>query len=274
MARSFEAAINEQRPPTCSVCGSSTVQRDPYYYDWHGSRYWIMRCRTCTHQFVHPPIAAAHQEAIYADHYFSRDGDWVCGLWDADYRGAEPQLRYEAREILGMLPLSSGRLLDIGCAGGVFLDEARQRGFEVTGIELNASMALHARSKYGLEVMNARLEEVDFHTWNANFDVIVLLDSLEHIPAPNAAIQKTAQWVKLAGYLFIRGPLANSRIARLKEAVRRGLGLVKRLPGYPLDASSFNKQSLSVLVSQNGFVVDRWINETASFANLLCHRVP
>ncbi len=173
-----------------------------------------------------------------------------------------------------MLPLSSGRLLDIGCAGGVFLDEARQRGFEVTGIELNASMALHARSKYGLEVMNARLEEVDFHTWNANFDVIVLLDSLEHIPAPNAAIQKTAQWVKLAGYLFIRGPLANSRIARLKEAVRRGLGLVKRLPGYPLDASSFNKQSLSVLVSQNGFVVDRWINETASFANLLCHRVP
>ncbi len=171
MARSFEAAINEQRPPTCSVCGSSTVQRDPYYYDWHGSRYWIMRCRTCTHQFVHPPIAAAHQEAIYADHYFSRDGDWVCGLWDADYRGAEPQLRYEAREILGMLPLSSGRLLDIGCAGGVFLDEARQRGFEVTGIELNASMALHARSKYGLEVMNARLEEVDFHTWNAHFEM-------------------------------------------------------------------------------------------------------
>jgi 2-polyprenyl-3-methyl-5-hydroxy-6-metoxy-1,4-benzoquinol methylase len=258
-------------PPSCTVCGAA-ARRDPYYYEWQGTRYQLLRCPTCTHSFVHPPIAPADQETIYADHYFTQNGDWSCGVWQLDYKGADAKLRDEARSILEMLPRPPGRLLDVGCAGGIFLDEARLRGFTVTGIELNASMARHARINYELDVLNARIEDVAVWTWHQQFDVIVLLDCLEHIPAPGAAILKAAHWLAPDGRLFIRGPLNNRRLDWLKATMRRSLGLTKHLPGYPLDANSFTKRSLSVLTGQHGLTVTHWINERPGFANLLCHR--
>jgi len=139
-----------------------------------------------------------------------------------------------------MLPAKSGRLLDIGCAGGTFLDEARTEGFEVAGIELNPSMAEHARATYHLDVMISRIEDVPLNTWSRAFDIVTLLDCLEHVPQPLAAIRKIHRWLRPGGHVFIRGPLSNSPIAIAKESLRRILGVAKRLPGYPLDANMFN----------------------------------
>ncbi len=102
---------------------------------------------------------------------------------------------------------------------------------------------------------------------------MLFLDCLEHIPTPNAAMRKVAKWLRPYGFVFIRGPLSNSRLAHLKEALRRSLHHVKKLPGYPLDANVFNKKSLAVLLSKTGFVIQRWYNETPSFANLLGRRI-
>jgi SAM-dependent methyltransferase len=237
-----------------------------------GRRFWIYRCAGCTHQFVHPPVTREDQAHIYSDDYFSKDGDWVCGIFGTDYARAEPQLRAEAREILAMLPSPPGKLLDIGCAGGTFLDEARKYGFEVSGIELNSSMAEYARSKYQLEVRISRIEDVPPDEWSGAFDVVTLLDVLEHLPEPFVTLKKIARWVRPEGHLFVRGPLSNSRIARVKEQIRRTCGLTKRLPGYPLDANMFNKRSLTFLVRRCSFETIAWIGETSSFSNLLARR--
>lgn len=228
-----------------------------------------MHCNSCSHQFVRPPVSADEQGMIYSDEYFSKNGDWVCGLWDADYVAAEPQLRAEAREILDMLPLKSGCLLDIGCAGGIFLDEARRCGFQVKGIELNSSMVRCATQTFGIDVVQGRIEDIEMETFDGEFDVITLLDVLEHLPAPNATLQKVARWLKRGGFVFIRGPLSNSPYDHSKEAIRRFLRIRKRLPGYPLDANMFNKRSLQTLLSITGFLVEAWFNETSGFANLL-----
>lgn len=173
-----------------------------------------------------------------------------------------------------MLPLSSGRLLDIGCAGGVFLDEARNRGFDVFGIELNSSIAAYARSTYHVEVLATRLEDVGANQWSHHFDVVTLLDCLEHVPQPLAAMKKIAQWLRPGGFVFIRGPLSNSPVARIKEGLRRTLRVRKRLPGYPLDANAFNKRSLETLLERSCFQSAVWIGETPSFANLLACSAP
>ncbi len=117
-----------------------------------------------------------------------------------------------------MLPAPPpGTLLDVGCAGRTFLDEARKTGFDVAGIELNASMAQYARSTYKLEVFTGRIEDIPLGKWSAAFEVVTLLDVLEHLPEPLATMKKIASWVRPHGFILIRGPLSNSRIARLKE---------------------------------------------------------
>jgi 2-polyprenyl-3-methyl-5-hydroxy-6-metoxy-1,4-benzoquinol methylase len=255
----------------CTVCRHPS-KPDPFFYLWKKRRFTIHRCASCTHQFVHPAVTGQDQSEIYSDAYFSSEGDWVCGLIGASYVEAEPQLRSEAREVLSMLPASPGWLLDVGCAGGVFLDEARAQRFAVAGIELNPAMAKHARETYRLDVHNSPIEAITAIEWRNRFDVVTLLDCLEHIPEPHAALSKVASWLRPGGHVFIRGPLSDSRFARLKESVRRTLGIPKLLPGYPLDANMFNRRSLERLLSETGFAPPSWINATKDFANLLARK--
>ena len=253
----------------CTACGSERIGKDPFFYDWKGDRYWIHRCANCTHQFVHPQITPEQQAAMY-DAYFSASGDWVCGLFGgASYQDATEALVREASQILRLIPTRTGRLLDIGCAGGVFLSKARKAGFVVQGVELNPGQAESARSTYGLEVLNARIEDAPREL--GPFDVVTLLDVLEHVPQPLAAIRRVSGWMDEGGYLLIRGPLSNSRLAHLKEAVRRIVAPVKRLPGYPLDANMFNRRSLTTMLAAAGFTTTN-VWELDGFANLLAVR--
>jgi 2-polyprenyl-3-methyl-5-hydroxy-6-metoxy-1,4-benzoquinol methylase len=258
--------------PTCVVCCAPRVTREPFYYEWRDRRWWIMRCATCTHQFVYPTVTAEEQALIYGDGYFSKEGDWSCGCFADDYVSSESELRKEADSVLDMLPVRAGKLLDIGCAGGFFLDQARRRGFEVIGIEYNATMADHARRKLGLRVVQAAIESVPADSFSAEFDAITLLDCLEHIPQPRDVLERASRWTVGGGALLIRGPLANDPVAHVKERARRLLRRTKQLAGYPLDANSFNKRSLGRLLTDYGFVVRGWLNETKGFANLLAER--
>lgn len=259
---------------SCPVCKSPTVSKDPFYYEWNNAQWWIYRCANCTHQFVNPPFTAAEQAMVYTNEYFQKDGDWACGVFAGSYQDADTSLRTEAQEILSMIPISSGRLLDIGCAGGVFLDVAQNRGFDVEGIEYNQNMALNAKKLIGPDlVIQSRIEDIN-HDWRvAHFDVIVLLDVLEHLPSPSELFVKISSWIKPQGYLLIRGPLVNSYTVFLKEGARRIIGKPKLLDGYPLDANCFNKKSLQILLERHGFATKQWINQSESFANLLAQKV-
>jgi cyclopropane fatty-acyl-phospholipid synthase-like methyltransferase len=258
--------------PHCSVCLSPDVVKDPFYYVWNGRTWWILRCENCSHQFVYPFLTEQEKEEIYDDHYFSQNGDWVCGVWKSSYLEAETQLRKEAREVLDMLPIRSGKLLEIGCAGGFFLDEARKEGFLVTGIELNNSMAKHAREELGLSVVHGRIEDIPLKGFSEEFTAIVLMDVLEHIPKPRDAMERIKAWLIPGGYLLVRGLLANDPIAKLKEVVRRILKKNKRLDGYPLDVNSFTKRSLGCLFEENQLELTSWINDGPDFANLLARK--
>ncbi len=232
-----------------------------------------MRCRHCSHQFIFPSVTQIEQGMIFTDKYFSALGGWVGNVWDKDYVSAEPELLEEAEEILDILPVRSGRLLDVGCAGGVFLDESRRRGFSVSGIELNESMVRSAKERFGIEPIQSRIEDIEDEKWDMEFDVITFLDVLEHLPAPRAALSKAACWLKPDGYLLLRGPMKNSRLVHAKEMLRRFLKITKRLPGYPLDANQFNMRSMETLLDRTGFKVIEYVNKTGEFSNILArHR--
>jgi SAM-dependent methyltransferase len=230
----------------------------------------LFRCEACTHQFVYPPVTQEDQAEIYSDAYFAAGGDWACGTFAGGYSEAERDLVAEAEAILKVLPESEGWLLDVGCAGGAFMAEAQRAGFRVTGLELNEAQANAARAR-GLEVITGRIEDVSGP--RGPFDVVTLLDCLEHIPAPLSALQKVAAWLRPSGVVFIRGPLANSRIGRIKESLRRITGPQKQLPGYPLDANAFNPRSLATLLLKSGFDRPVWATKRADFGQVWARKL-
>lgn len=100
---------------------------------------------------------------------------------------------------------NKGNLLDIGCAGGRFLANARKQGFNVCGIEPNPRMAAYAHDVLGLDVHCRNLEE---GCGAANyFDIIHAADVLEHILEIKKAMAIIRRLLHNDGILVIKQPL-------------------------------------------------------------------
>lgn len=189
---------------------------------------------------------------MYDDRYFSGEGEWVGGYWQGSYVANETNLRQEAREALPLLGKSHGRLLEIGCAGGFFLAEARAAGFEVQGVELNETMAAHARN-LGLEVQCAPIEAADLPL--NSFDVVIAQDVLEHLRDVQTFVRRAAELLAPGGILVIRGPLEDSLAHALFAHARTLTGRQRIVAEPPLHLHGFTVRSFRQLLAHSGFSI-------------------
>jgi SAM-dependent methyltransferase len=103
---------------------------------------------------------------------------------DATY---EREMEGRVRTYSGMMPAiekycgTPGRVLDVGCYLGVFLDVARKRGWQTAGVEPSAWAAERTKEK-GHQVVNAPLRQSELPA--ESFDLITLWDVIEHLHDP------------------------------------------------------------------------------------------
>jgi SAM-dependent methyltransferase len=176
---------------------------------------------------------------------------------DEAYLAEETGRRATAAHLLDLIGehVDGGRLLDVGCGHGLLLDEARRRGFEVTGLELSRAAARHARDALGLDV---REEPVEAFVDLDGFDVVVLADVLEHLDDPVAAVDRCAGLLRPGGALCVVTPDPSSLTARL--AGRRWWGYV------PAHACLLPRATLRELVSARGLVIATDVPLVRSFS--------
>jgi SAM-dependent methyltransferase len=97
-----------------------------------------------------------------------------------------------------------GRLLDIGCATGVFLDMARLDGWDVEGVEVSPELAAYAREKFSLNVHLLDLSKQPLGL--GPFKVITMFDVIEHLPDARGMITACQKLLAPGGLLLIRTP--------------------------------------------------------------------
>lgn len=106
------------------------------------------------------------------------------------------QLDYHLRH----LPRGGGRLLDLGCGSGGFLQRAGEAGWEVVGVEPDPTAASVARQSSHVDV-HASLDDV-----SGLFDVITMAHVLEHVHDPRVLLADCHSRLRPGGHLWIATP--------------------------------------------------------------------
>jgi len=103
--------------------------------------------------------------------------------------------------------MSTGTMLEVGCASGSFLHQMAKKGWDVEGIEFSLKAAEAARS-LGYKVYSGHLETAPDPVHS--FDLIVGWMLLEHLHDPVAGLTKLHEWANADTWLVLSVPNAGS----------------------------------------------------------------
>jgi 2-polyprenyl-3-methyl-5-hydroxy-6-metoxy-1,4-benzoquinol methylase len=194
----------------------------------------IFRCRACTFVFNAPASGAVDHLAEYAR---VDDPEYL------EQRRAR-RLTY-GRELDRIEALhDAGDLLDVGCYTGFFLEQARDRGWRVRGVEPSKWAADYAKH-LGLDVFQGPVEEFAEQAGGEAFDVVTLWDVLEHLQDPVSALRSIRGLLRPDGLLAFTTHNIDRPLAR----ILRG-----RYPFFmEMHTVHLNDRTLALLLDAAGF---------------------
>lgn len=133
-------------------------------------------------------------------------------------------------------------LLDIGCSTGWITSVAGEIGFKVKGIEANSHVAEYARTKYGIDVIEGYIEELDT---KQKYNAFTMFHVLEHIADPRKMLTQINSLLEEKGKLLIVVPNSKSL----------GVSIFKRNYNWniPHHISFFNPITIKEILDQSGF---------------------
>ena len=181
----------------CLVCGGRQVEQR---FVQRG--YAVYRCIGCGLEFVAPTPSPSE----LADYY---DRSYAVPL--ELYAAASQRNIARIADLERWCP-ARGRLLELGASYGHSLALARERGWDVVGVELSPTASAYARTNFGLTVYNCDLADVPLA--DASFDAVIGWHVLEHVRNPKDQLLRLAALLKPGGVLGLRVPNIDSFGAR------------------------------------------------------------
>lgn len=211
----------------CPCCGGLR----PFQFVFAKWGFDILRCHDCgLGQTLVPPDF--DPTSIYTEQYFQgghRDGY-------ADYRGSEQVLRNDFRRTVQWIRkagVQNGTLLEIGCAFGFFLKEA-EPFYQCHGIEITPEAVAYCQSR-NLRVTSQTPEEV-CQALGKGFDVVVMLDVIEHLMNPGTLVEQLQRTIRPNGIIALTTGDWNSFYSRLAGPKWRLLTPPQHLFFFTLEA--------------------------------------
>ena len=222
---------NIEMHQNCPICKGTDLKSL-----WNVNGYSIARCGTCTLVFVRNQVTADELTAHYAGGTDEAYDDSNRGCLDYYYNKLADLIRQR-------IP-NPGRVLDLGCSRGWFLDA--MTGWECHGNEISPTDAAAARERYGDNIVTGSFE--DYPMRDAYFDVITLQDVFDHFRDPMPALAKCRSMLKPGGIIAIKVHNISCIYAKLT-----GAGFYAIIP--PSHLFYYNRRSLSLALSKAGFQV-------------------
>jgi len=235
----------------CPVCSSSSLtpfkkstfdffqlsQEQIKITDSDYGKIWdLSRCQNCNYIFANPSPSLEFISSLY-----SAVED---PLYEEEARGRSKNF-LRILSYLERIHPPQGTLFDVGAATGIFLNLARQRGWEVDGIETSSWAVQLAKEKYNLHLRKGSFEETDLK--KNSCAALTMIDFIEHTPHSFQALVKAHEILSPDGVLVLVTPDINSLAAKIA-----GNRWWHFRAGH---LAFFNSKSLNTLLQRSGFQV-------------------
>jgi SAM-dependent methyltransferase len=254
ITRAHLPAMVESSLMPCPICESSRfslVQKEPASSDPTRSAAYTQRqvsvvaCQDCSFVYVERDFPESYVNGFYEER---AGGGYALNL--DNFFWWHEAVKDSNRHILSLLgSANSRRLLDVGCGSGTFLADARDAGWQVSGLEINPAFRDFCRNDLMIhDVQCGAISAPPFSP--ASFDAVAMLDVLEHMYAPMEALAQCARLLKPGGLLVVKSP--NGAMQLRKERIKKKLG---RGDGYVANIGHLNQftpQTLSLAFRKCG----------------------
>ncbi len=126
-------------------------------------------------------------------------------------------LGWRHHQFLQDLPSCGQKLLDVGCSNGDFLVAAREKGYDVYGLDFDRIAIDIGSKKFGLKnLFCGELDDFILKNPSEKFDVITFFEVLEHLDNPGVFFESIKKILKPEGYIAFSVP---NRDRWIKESV-------------------------------------------------------
>lgn len=216
-----------------------------------GKKYEIVKCVFCKLYFINPQPTEEELNAFYSSYYL--DEQWEKG---------EKRFNLKIFKMVHKLKLI-GSVLDIGCGNGELLNIFKTKGYDVQGVEQSKDGYQTALQQFSLPVFFGSIDDFKKKILKKDgYDIILLINVLEHLRNPNSALSFIANILNKNGIVIIVVPdvflhLLIGNICRFFRK-RDPYVLNKRntfLVGFdpPQHLTSFRPRTLLELAKKHGF---------------------
>lgn len=173
----------------------------------------VVKCRNCELMFLSPRLTEPSIFRLYQDMSYYQSS--ISGQGYDEYMDVRENWikTFDRRLRIIQEFKPEGRILDVGCGPGFFMEVAERKGYDVWGLDPSNYIVTVAQEKFGTRVHEGTLETAVFD--NQSFDIIVSFDTFEHIYDPLSFLNAARELLAPKGILVITTPNAKSLLARV-----------------------------------------------------------
>ncbi len=256
--------MSDGLPPTERPCWCGYPQLFSYSEDYHV-------CRACGTLVSRAPVrptatrVVTDEGELYSRDYWLKRQTEHHALPDIHQRSRLdlPERCTHWLEQLLRRQLPPGRILEVGCGHGGFLFLLQQCGFSVVGTEMSPWVADFARTTFGVDVRAGLVEEQGFP--ENSFDVVVLHDVLEHLPAPRETFSFLKSLLRPGGFFLIQTPEYKEHLSYADLKANQDLFLRHMERNNEEHLYLFSRRSLGRFFSDLGYPIIEYYEPVYSY---------
>ncbi len=165
----------------------------------------LVKCRKCGLIYANPRIHESELSRRYASSFFF---DEYLPAFEATSKHYDLTIIrshfFLFLQLITKYYAPGKRLLDVGCGAGFFVKTAEEIGWEAEGVEISPVASDYAQNIVKVKVQEGKLEDLRLPA--EKFDLVVLIETLEHLMNPLETLNEINRILKKQGLLIICTP--------------------------------------------------------------------